>query len=377
MLPSNEELPLSAAVERSIVRYKREVLASDLPSTDRSFQQAVSQLIDDFRTLWTRFQKSDKLSKNDEKLDDLTLGTLRCLTLPYFLGDLYQRLVTLTDASEASEDSERARSKVLAVSEHFFKEFLSLMVDLGVANEREVETQTTYSGNTRTSRVARSREKAELHQKLSETDSGLAYETAKRRRLRELMAEDGDDKEEAGGCDEELFRARETLYLRWCTLDAMAQLDVSSREMDMIGRLDEAQKRLIVQNYQAGIQHFRERKNDTGRHSYTILPGGLITPGILPPNGQQMQTFREQVRAEVFLERNRPTMTLEEFAQQEMAEIQRQMDAQAAGEAAQKAEDDRLGTDGIEERERVKQSQWDDWRDANPPIGITTKGNYS
>ena len=368
--------PLGAAFASALERYGIDVAQSNLASADSKFQAVLKQLIVDFRLIWSRFRSSSALSSNDESLDDLSVMTIRFLSAPYFIGDLYQKVLPSGDPSNnTNESTERARTKILAVSEHFFSEFLSIMVTLQLANEREVESQTKYAENSRSSRVSRSREMTELKKKLKELDSRLSYEAAKRSQLRRLAAEDGDEVEDGGDEDEEIVREREITFLKWCILDCVSQLQLSSREMDMLGRLDDNQKRQIVQDYQAGIQLFKEGKNDKGRNTYTILPGGLIAPGFIPLNAAQ--SFREQVRDEVFMERNRPTMTLDEFAQQEMAEIQRQMDAQAAGEAAQKEEDERLGDEGIEERERVKQARWDDWRDENPPIGITTKGNYS
>ena len=59
-------------------------------------------------------------------------------------------------------------------------------------------------------------------------------------------------------------------------------------------------------------------------------------------------------------------MSLETFAAMETAKAMEQQEAERRREKEQKEEDKKLGEEGVEERERVKHSKDDDWRDDHP-----------
>lgn len=194
-------------------------------------------------------------------------------------------------------------------------------------------------------------------------------------------ANDGVDDEDEDEANEETRRMLAVLYLKWCTGEAIQNVIMSNRELEMVTRLTPAARRAIAAEYQEQMARWAERANSDGRNTYTILPGGLIAPGHAPMHSTTFGTnhvdYREQVRAELMVDRNRPTMTLEEYAQMEMAGIAEQQARADAMGRERAEEDERLGEDGIEERERQKLASQDDWRDDHPAYGITNKGNYS
>lgn len=210
----------------------------------------------------------------------------------------------------------------------------------------------------------------------AETGRGRDFSSRKRGKESNVENEDGED-----DADEELRRTVAILYLKWCTGEAIQNIIMSRRELEMVSKLTPEQRKRIADEYQQNIELWAARGNSAGKQTYTILPGGLIAPGDAPMHsstfGTNATNFREQVRAELMVDRNRPTMTLEEYAQMEMAGIAQQQQRANDNAKAQAEEDLRLGEDGIEERERKKQADWDDWRDAHPAYGITNKGNYS
>lgn len=118
---------------------------------------------------------------------------------------------------------------------------------------------------------------------------------------------------------------------------------------------------------------WKGRKNP-GRQTYTILPGGYISPGA--PLSENLN-YREIVKAELFMDRNQPTMSLEEFSQNEMADVQRQMEQQQFQQQQQEEEDSRMNPEELEDRDRQRQMAKDEFRDLCPVEGITNKGNYS
>ena len=103
--------------------------------------------------------------------------------------------------------------------------------------------------------------------------------------------------------------------------------------------------------------------------NYTVLPGGHVIP---------FGTLREHLKEQCFVQRNLPTMTLADFADMEMQKMAQDVTKQKAAEVEHQAEEVRIGPEGVEERERTKQADWDDWRDEHPShSAISTKGNYS
>lgn len=395
---SNDETRSSLTVKEHfdacVAEYDAEVVKSSLSSTDPAFQQRVARLLLDLGRLWHRFEAAGACSINDE-IDDLTTSTLSMLITPFIVADLHQRRLPTAGASPPAQGAGRAHA--LAVSLHYYDAFLKLMVQLGLVSERDAEVGVRFNPNDRTKKIENSRKLAELTKQVEDVDHRIAFTLARSKRMRQLCSDEGDSYEEHGGVEEELLRERAVLRLKWGVQEAFRQCQMSSRELEMLESLSDDQRRSVVNEYQQRLKDAESSGGaGVGRETYTILPGGQIVTGTLhqqrrlagevgcmvggsasAPLCTTSATFREQVKNEVFMERNRPTMTLAEFAQMEMAEIDRQMRQQAENAQQAQEEEERLGPEGIEERQRQYDSRWSDWKDDNPPIGISTKGNYS
>ncbi|CCW70941.1 unnamed protein product [Phytomonas sp. Hart1] len=296
-----------------------------------------------------------------------------------------------------------SRQDALTRSHAWFQVFFEWLANTDLMAKREVETFSIYRPDQRTLRIQLSRTCSELRQQLRECEAKVNYQRAKRRRMRELMAENGEAVEEDGGEEEELLRERGLARLRWSGYDACHQLQLSGRELEMLEAISTEQRGAIAADYQRTLEAVRAGELSLGRHTYTILPGGMMMAGSLhnpqsidsvlepPPgalvggvmNSQAMnaksstQLFRQQVRDELMTDRNPTTLTLEEFAQKEMAAMQRDMSEALAAQAEAAEEEKRLGPEGVEERQRKKDSAWQDWKDNHPAYGITKKGNYA
>ncbi|EPY42235.1 hypothetical protein AGDE_01688 [Angomonas deanei] len=287
------------------------------------------------------------------------------------------------------------RQEVLARSNEWFRIYLEWMQNLELVKEETIELYSKYRPDHRTQRIELSRKVTELRQKWNEAENKLQYMLAKRRRMQELMEDDGDALEEQGGEEEETLRERALARLEWSIYNSCQQLQMSVRELEMLQGIQPEQREAISKEYQQTLDAVRRGELSLGRHTYTILPDGSMMAGTLSkpqgldPNvvlqgGGQMPTsllnqhmFRQQVQDELMVDRNPTTMTLQEFAMKEMTEVQRQMDEVQTLQQQQQEEDERLGEEGIEERQRVKDSKWADWQDDHPAYGITNKGNYS
>jgi hypothetical protein len=82
--------------------------------------------------------------------------------------------------------------------------------------------------------------------------------------------------------------------------------------------------------------------------------------------------MKNQMQGAVFQpDYNLPTMSLEEFAENEVREAMEREANQAEAEQARAGEDSE--EEEVIDRERKKASEWDDWKDQNPKGWGNTK----
>lgn len=60
-----------------------------------------------------------------------------------------------------------------------------------------------------------------------------------------------------------------------------------------------------------------------------------------------------------------------------MARMQAHTEMSAQLQREEAEEEARIGPDGVEERQRQKDSQWANWKDDHPTFGPSSKGNYA
>ncbi|PBJ68626.1 hypothetical protein BCY84_21224 [Trypanosoma cruzi cruzi] len=354
-------------------------------------------LIPQFELLWRQMAVMGVVSSN-EQLDDLSTSSLELLWIPYIIADLYQRIqgpiptleATSSPSSSAPETrntSDMTREEALTLSKGWYEIFFQWMLDYELVDERTLEKYRNMHPDQRTQRVELSRKRRELEEEKRRYEQQVLYLLAKRKRMQALAEEDGDELEDTNGDEEDALRNRALSRLRWSIYESCQQLQLSFRELEMLQALSLEQRQAIAIDHQKIIEAVQRGEKSLGRHTYTILPGGLITPGGPIPTTQvgsvamssiaNQQAFRQKVVKDLMVERNPPTMTLQEFAEAEIADVQRRMDASAAAKRQQEEEDERLGPDGVEERQRQRDTRLADWKEDHPPIGKTAKGNYT
>eukprot|EP00758_Cryptobia_borreli_P018241 Tbor_TRINITY_DN6617_c0_g1::TRINITY_DN6617_c0_g1_i1::g.3051::m.3051/K17606/IGBP1, TAP42; immunoglobulin-binding protein 1 len=417
-------MTIKQRLEYIIKRYEYNIKENvdELSTVDPAYQSILQELIDDAQEVWALMRSAGVYSPYTDQLDDLHTFTLQSLMLPYMVGDLWQR-VQGSDSSPISDPrrpqssssfdvisygDRNNRPAALANSQKAFKEYIEIAQDLGFVTDKEIEIYDNMNPSHRDARIQLHNRKVELKERMKQLEQKLTYEMVMNKRASRLKriqeneddidgihdgahyssfnnegeqqvqwGEDPDndigDEEERGDDTSESKRELIITQLKWCVWDTFQQTQMSKRELEMLGGIPDSIKRQIADQYQENMEQWKNRANP-GKQTYTILPGGIIAPGApLTEN----KNFREIVKAEMFMQRNLPTMTLEEFAQMEMAQCQKIMEAQKSAKEEEEAENDMLGEDGREEKERQKQAAKDDWRDACPVEGITNKGNYS
>ncbi|KAG8347726.1 hypothetical protein TRVL_01449 [Trypanosoma vivax] len=373
-------------------RYEVDVLGAEMSSDQ---DKATRALLPDFERLWYMMSALGVVSPN-EQLDDISTSALELLWTPYVIADLYQRVqgaMAPPDAASSPGTSNAVptcgmtREEALGRSHRWYDLFFQWALQCELVDERTLEKYRHYRAEQRTQRVELSQMCRELKQELSRCEDKVSYLQAKRRRMQQLMEQDGDELADEGGEEEEALRCRALARLRWSVYESCHQLQLSVRELEMLQALSLEKRAEIAAAHDRTLEAVRRGDLSLGRHTYTILPGGLIAPGGPFPLNQINSTamnalanqhaFRQQVIDQLMIDRNTPTMTLAEFAEAEMADLQRRMDENAEAQRRQQEEDERLGPDGVEERQRQRDAKLADWKDDHAPIGQTAKGNYA
>jgi hypothetical protein len=417
----SSNVSVSAFHEKCVDDYNA-ILDSDIPSASPEAQTRINACCADFGKLMEHMRNAGVLSRN-EQYDDMSTQALGLITVPFFLGAVSSRRVTGTD--------HKARKEVLAVSTALLRQFLDGCEMINLLKEDEVETRLDYRALDRTGRLEAHRRKKDLSERLRALEGKIKYEAAKIKRMRRIALEDpdsnddsGDDPERAvaareaehdrdedrgggdggtdGGLPDEVLRERHVLLARLCIEEAFETIHMNQREADMLGGMTDEEMKAASESYQTALKEDRTNKPSTTLH----FPGAQVPDAIDPQlarmyysketgvsgaffqvarSGTNYQVagcghtepLRQQAYDAVFHDRNQPTMTLEEFAQQEMAFVQDQARIQADNMNREEEEKAMLGPEGIEERDRKKAADWADWKDDNPPVGLTNKGNYS
>lgn len=431
---------MTISVKEAIRNCKKQVEAlqdrSD-PANSTTYQQAVADAATALLQLWRHCEKDGVFSKN-ESINEWSTTALELFTVPYLLGQATERQLFVpsspekekqvaekpTSSPEAMESFMMQRKRALTISNQFYKKFLDLCAEVELINERELEK--ALSANDRTTRVQRHSQKKELTAQIQESKKALEFARKRGQRVKRILNDDDAENLDAANsteakptlsaatedgsedvCEDE-HRTILLLEIRLSILETYDTLQMANKELEMFGAMTAQERIDAVQLYQAKLL---EPPNKTASNVTYIAssryPGAPGVPdpvdlsGFSSPHGGALlqepsgganyrilncghtagmipdPTVRNRVRVEAFQNRNLPTQTLEEFAEGEMAFMAEQQRLTEEMQRQRALEDERIGADGVEERERKEQAAKDDWRDDHPKFGITNKGNYS
>lgn len=93
-----------------------------------------------------------------------------------------------------------------------------------------------------------------------------------------------------------------------------------------------------------------------------------LTPSDMPSTAQSMYpyAFRQQKLQEMFTERNPPTKSLAEYAEEEMRDLRLREASDQEAKKQREVPEHEQDRDEHVDRETYKAREWDDWKDANP-----------
>eukprot|EP01061_Rhynchopus_euleeides_P010809 TRINITY_DN20391_c0_g1_i3.p1 TRINITY_DN20391_c0_g1~~TRINITY_DN20391_c0_g1_i3.p1 ORF type:complete len:346 (+),score=156.80 TRINITY_DN20391_c0_g1_i3:105-1142(+) len=309
---------------------------STAESIDAKKQEAVKECTTLFQDLWRAVDQAKVFSPNEE-VEDMATGDIKFLTVLYYLGDLQERVV----------DTNRVNNLRNAV--RCFQLFMRLCLDYAIIPEKEYELLTTPINPTdRAARVERLKKQKELQARLADLSEKKKLIS---RRISEAGCVAGGDLKD----DQEFeFDAAERQYWLLAVEDklrsASQQLQMSTRELEMLTSLSQEQKDQAVEEYQRQIEDSRGRPPDPSQlQRIEAAPEPMLVT--------QLSMDRERILKEVFMDRNPATMSDAEYCRQQM-ERMLPSDTPKDEKNPDESEDEEEA-----ERARVKSSKWDDWKD--------------
>jgi len=382
-----EDMTLSELYNRGNRLYERLVVEQSLTGDD-----AVGEAVTALETCIRRVRVEGLFSANEE-LDDYSSGSLRFLLLEYFLGKVHAQFVQLD-----------GRGGHLSVARELLIEYLERCKMLRILHEEEVAALNALTGDDGDSESERGgaalRSQSAADQRSRKIAKFKREKDARERisTLKQLLSSSSSsliaDGTETGTALDREEEARELVLLqlqaaaRDCLdevplmmqeqamLAHMAQLRAASNPSD---RLDQDQEKAKKRPDQQ--QHQHQPANQTHHLAPSLdpnRPGLTVTRTSLSSDGQLVM-HRETVKASVFSPSLAPpSMTLEQFADIEVAAaLERQQTASAAAATAATHKDpsrryEQLERDGDEddaaavERAAANDRAWDDWREDNP-----------
>jgi len=314
-----------------------EVENSHHPTISEEYQQVARRAHHDMSECLRRVQMAQLFSDNEE-LEELSTESIRYLVVRYHVADL---LLKLTG---------RARSQQLRQAQAYLHQFLQEVGSYGLLHQED-----SRALGDRAPRDVGAKREMKIERKKREREA--------RERLHEVLKllSKGNEEGEEEADDDELLREHGMLLVQGAARAAIDSQGLIEMELELLKHADEIDHR----------------------------------PGEGPPVPQEevevppMKTFtinsKEEARSMLFKERsNMPTMSVEEFGDQEMAQMREKDEEKQAIVQAYVEEQARItGLQGLDleaelkmpgeeesdeetDEKQMKARNWDDWMDENP-----------
>ncbi|KAF4138153.1 TAP42-like family [Phytophthora infestans] len=347
----------------SFVEAHRRFMALENPST--AVSDPSSKAFQDELTITLQYQKKciqqrqlDGVLSSNERFFELQNTQLYALCIEYYLGMLTPKQ---TFFQQTERDEKRSgptdhtrnvvhRIKFLREADVFLSEFLDRAESVGLLTEKKRREQyerleSKQFSLSRDEKVQRFQLQREMEKKLQQVQ----------KRREEKTTEDADELEEDDM--EDLEREQLLTFIQLSVVKSMEEQASINQEKEML-------ETMLKMNATTEKQ---DLFSETHRPPPPPQGQGIEVTRINP----QMEMRRETVRSGVFKPGHRlPTMTLEEYADREVADaMERQKREQEAPQGPRRydqlVEDGDEDDDNLVEEAAYKDRAWDDWKDAN------------
>ncbi|KAI9030722.1 TAP42-like protein [Phycomyces nitens] len=324
---------------------------TQLASVDPAYQQQVIQAIEQLQQADALVTRLAIFSSN-EFLDDINANDLRFLLIPAYLGELILKQ-TNGDRRKILIDAKDAFHRFLATCQEHQLIQKQDMADLEASLEDK--KRAIPAAQQRNEKIARYRREKAAREKLIQLRDRLLLSESRQTKDPE---EDDDDVER------EIVVALIDIHI----LKSLEHLHAIHQEMMMVKEMEAMQD---IRMQKPGQSTTEDDRVPTGLNS----AWGRDKP-LLSKEGRPLQPFvitnkRQQLADQVFRPgHNLPTMTIDEYLQQEMEQGNIISGGGKEPEKQEVDDEDEAAVDA----ETIKQRNWDEFKEANPK-GWGNRGN--
>ncbi|SAM09360.1 hypothetical protein [Absidia glauca] len=339
---------------------------TSLASNDPAYQSIVKEATTALGRAQDLIERSAMFSTN-ELIDDINPSDLKFLMTGAYLGQVVLK--------EIGDD----RGAILKRSKALFEQFLSVCQDHHLMNKDDV---TTYEKTIRGT-------KGPAAQQRQEKIARYKREKALKATIHELRERLDDEKDKqaqravtigslAGEMDQDLERDWVLALIELEISRAIEQLHGIEQEWVMVQEMEKMRQQMGTMNSVDRRAPLRQQGQESSSSTLDTQLGSQRIRGgpLLSKEGRPLQPFvitnkRQQLKDQVFQPgHNLPTMTIDEYLQQEM---DRGNFIQGGGEQPEKEAIDDNDYAALD-AETMKQRDWDEFTEANPR-GWGNRGN--
>jgi immunoglobulin-binding protein 1 len=221
-----------------------------------------------------------------------------------------------------------SRIKQVKQSIHYFAMFLSECKKLKLIDNKTVlESEMKFNvGDGRQLKIARYKKRQEIAKKAEEMLKKIKIDKTQHKDVEEI--------------ERDYFSLLVTQY----AYDTIEELKNTKEELTL---LEYAEKNIDEEK----LEKIREDRKIPGKPNIVHIPINNLNQ-------------RDEILKQVFMKRNQPTMSLDEFAEEEMKKIQINTEKEKARE--KEARDNKGTEEEEEDKQTMKDREFDDWKDWNP-----------
>jgi len=296
---------------------------------------------------------------------------LKFLLIPFYMGDLLTFCRDLGIRKSRIEQACRALRRFISVAATLEIPKDSLLEACKrVSEATEASAPKPLNPNdARNEKIARHKRGKEIRERLELLEK------------RKKLSKDGEPEEDNEA--EEREREAYLLLIEQSLIQALNDLPLHSQELEMLAMREQLGDKPLPRDAQGrvGPALAAQGRREGGIQTMHIPKGaGPLGPqpqmgrGRVPVKGHAMQK-REALQANVFRDANPYTMTVQEWGEIEAQRAEEDAAEQARRGAEKQAEEDAMDADEKEERDRLKKSGFDDWKDEHPK-GSGNKGDH-
>jgi len=260
----------------------------------------------------------------NEELSDYASASIKYLSVPFYLGDLYQKIPNLVPEERVSQ---------IKRSKEYLEKFLRKIIQLGILSKQDADA---YRTDAVADAEAKRNEKIRRYRREKEIQEQLQKQTDEK--LRKGIDEDTED-------DSEYERKISLLFIESQAIRAIDNINALKREIEI-------------------LQHMSMLIEKNGGQ----LPPPSPAPEPRPPTKPIVITDTKQfIKDNAFKPGfNLPTVSIEEAGEIDYQDMLRREERQKAAEAKKNQKLVREFGDDSDEEEVKKERDFDDYKDEHP-----------